>query len=280
MNVTPEVKQRVVAKLKEGIAIANAHYGINIQFPTVVYDKRGGTAGVASYRTWTIDLNAQLLMENIDAFIARTVPHELAHLICHIVYPQCYETEIIRVRGRLKRSKRDVHGSYWQEIMRVLGVADSTRCHSYDVSTSKVVKSTSRQIKFKCTGCSAPMLLTPLKAARLAADPRALWHRGCRGALLVRDDGVQEKAPVKVVDQFSVIPPAPKAIVPRRPALMNDSAAPTVGGSKLDMCKALYQKFQGTTYTRSDIINAFVGVAGCTGAGAATYYATCKKLFG
>lgn len=273
MHVTAEVKARVVAKLQEGIAIAEKHYGIKIAMPLIKYAKRGTTAGTANYRTWTVDFNAVLLMQNVEDFIARTVPHELAHLINDHVYPESHEsagTTVVRRGGRLirKRLPRDVHGTTWQSVMRVLGVKDITRCHSYDTSDAKVVKSSSRQIKWVCSKCKAELMLTPAKSARLDASPDSVWHRGCRGARLVRAEAVQVDL-TKYGAVASPVLPTPIITLPPKPVN---------AGSKIDACKQIYLKATGLS--RSDMIARFVSQAGCTPAGASTYYQSLKTRLG
>ena len=66
MRVTNIVKARVTATLRECVAKANARYtNHTFKLLTVEYKKRGATAGTACDRTYTIDLNSVLLMENI-----------------------------------------------------------------------------------------------------------------------------------------------------------------------------------------------------------------------
>lgn len=270
MQVTAAVKARVEKKLKDGIALAEAKYGQKFVMPTVSYDLRGVAAGYANYRAWAIRLNGTLLMENVDKFIERTVPHELAHLITDRVYPEAHASDItITRRGRMQRTKREVHGPRWQSVCLVLGMTDVTRCHQYDTTNSKVVKSNGRQIEWKCP-CGEVLKLTPKMSAQLDAAPDSRWHRGCRGRRLARV--VPTTARVDLRQYGAVMHtalPKPVATVP---------TAPAYSGTKLDQCKALYLKY--STLSRAEIIAKFVSVAGCTAAGAGTYYATCKKLYG
>ena len=247
--ITAEIRTRVTTKIQHGIDLAKRHYNIEIPMPTVVYKKRGTTAGTANYRTWTIDLNPVLLVENVDKFIERTVPHELAHLICDLVYPHAHRPG----RG----AKRDVHGSYWKDVMRTLGVPhhEITRCHSYDVSNA----STRTRIQYRCTGCNQELGLTPAKHATLQKTPDAIWHRGCRGHRLVPVGSVAAAKP-------AVVAPAPAAV----------KKAAT--GTKLDQCYAIYKRLQQAgDLTRAYAIAAFMDEVGMTKAGASTYYSACQK---
>ena len=86
------------------------------------FDLRGRCAGQARFgphAPWLIRYNPILLAGNPQAFIAETVPHEVAHLATFARY------------GRGIRP----HGPEWQGIMRLLG-AEPRRCHDYDVSAT------------------------------------------------------------------------------------------------------------------------------------------------
>lgn len=260
MRVTEAVKTRVQAKIAEGIALAEAAYNITVRPPRVVYNKRGTTAGTANYREWVINLNPVLLMENIDTFIDRTVPHELAHLVVYQVYPEAYQTELVRTRTGYKRTKRDVHGSYWQEVMRKIGANDNRRCHSYDTTNSKV-KKTVTKYEYRCTGCQQSMMVSAKRHSQLSANPRAVYHSACgRGSKL---ELVQTATPA-------------------RPAAAAKETAPKVPttGSKMDRCYGWYKHYKdaGTVDLRQMCIAVFIQEVGMTKAGASTYYSNCQKL--
>lgn len=251
MQVTQDVKARVVAKLQEGIAIANKRYNLALQMPHIDYKLTGATAGKAYLRKWSVSFNAILLMENIDAFIARTVPHELAHLITDMVYPH--------VHTRSFGTKSQPHGSHWQSVMRVLGVSDITRCHSYDVSNSKRQVSRTSYV-YACVGCNYKYTMGAKRHQRMQRDPNAYWCR-CRSAKGTKLVYMHANNPVKTVS----------------PTITVSTPKQTSGnGSKLDSCRAIYAA--NTGLTRQQMIQLFVAKAGCTPAGASTYYNTCRKI--
>jgi SprT protein len=85
---------------------------------TIVYKTIGrGIAGTAQSGKNILTFDPFFLNQNPAAYMARTVPHEVGHLICSILYP------------RAKQS----HGPEWKSIMSRLE-APTTRCHSYDVT--------------------------------------------------------------------------------------------------------------------------------------------------
>lgn len=247
MQVSAELKKKVEDKLRAGIAIAEAKYNTKIVFPSVVYTKRGSTAGTADYGKWQLNFNPVLLVENGDAFIDRTVPHELAHLIVHQVFPQAYERTF---RGQ----KRDVHGRYWQNVMHVLG-ADATRCHSFDVTNA----TNRRRYTYVCSGCGAKFSFTPAKHNTMLRRPDAYRHRSCGiGSTLTLD--------------ASSLP----AVVQQKPVRTKEPAT----GTKLEQCLYWYRHYKdaGVDGLRQMCIAVFMQEVGMTKAGASTYFQRCKEL--
>ena len=258
--ITTAIKQKVTDKLKACIAIANKRYGIDVKFPNVVYQKRGTTAGTANYRTWTIDLNPVLLVENLDDFIEDTVPHELAHLVTNMVYPHAHK----RVYGQ----KRSPHGSEWQSVMRVLG-ANPSRCHSYDTSNART--RTKASYDYKCNCCGQVIKLGPKRHAQEQRQPGWYNHGGCGRAagkltLVAKTPAatVHAKPVLPMMNLHQHVPPAPKSTAPET-------------GSKLSRCYEIYKTYP--TMARKDLIQQFVTRVGCTAAGASTYVANCKKMY-
>lgn len=259
MHVTANVKAQVVAKLKSSIAKCEAHYGRTFKMPTILYTKRGTTAGTANYRKYEVNFNPVLLMENLEDFIARTVPHEMAHLVDHALHPQNFESSFtITQSGRYKRTKRDVHGATFKAIMHVMG-ADGSRCHSYDTSNARVKQKTLHE--WVCNDCGATMTLGPKRNKKM-------MQAGVRGAYRPRGAGCQWTHTYRYV---GIERPEPVALAANAPARTEPPKSKNV--SKLDKCRELYNR----TESRQWNINQFIAGAGCTTAGAATYYAKIKK---
>ena len=155
MRVTNAVKAQVKATLVTCIAKANARYpNHTFTMPSVIYKKRGKTAGTACDEDYEIDLNSVLLMENVDAFLARTVPHEFGHLVDGIVNPGT----------RSGRGKRSIHGPTWKTIMRMLG-GPTSRCHTYDVTNSRIKRKPKPKHVYTCA-CGSPAATMKLGAKR------------------------------------------------------------------------------------------------------------------
>jgi SprT protein len=127
----------VTNRVEHYINVASKHYRTAFPMPEIIYQLQGRTAGQAISRihpqkgisgiyTWKVDFNVELLKQNMDDFLKSTVPHEVAHLIDQFNQKQVYNYR--------PRERKSVHGPSWKGVMRVFGVEDITRCHSYDTS--------------------------------------------------------------------------------------------------------------------------------------------------
>jgi len=230
--------------------------------PRIVYGKKGGrVAGTASYYTNTISLNPTMLMQNVEAFIDRTPLHELAHIIDHHINPQNHERGVyITNSGGLAREKRDVHGIDWQRVAIVCGLKDPTRCHNYDTTGLKRQTVNVRQYQYSCPcGCNKTYTVGLKIHRQLQANPDSRFHR--RGVRLIYK-GIKGE----------VVSPVVKALQDTAVVKSQD-----MQGNKIEQCWTIYKRNVGSS--RGAIIQTFVSMVGCTPAGAATYYATCKKRY-
>jgi SprT protein len=134
------MKQQLIDATEKYIEMANELFGTQIEIPTISFDLKGRTAGTANGRLNRIRYNLYIAQDNFEAFVERTVPHEVAHIVVHHVYPNA-----------------SAHGREWKGVMRTLGVRDITRCHSYDLQNVPV----RRQLRFSAwCGCENPHKIT------------------------------------------------------------------------------------------------------------------------
>lgn len=243
------LKARVEAKVASCIATIEQRYKVTFRAPRISFNVRGTCGGKARYGVWEVDFNPILLAENVDHYLSSTVPHEVAHLATELIYPHAH-------RGGFGQKRRP-HGHEWASIMRTLG-ADPDRCHTYDVSNARVKKSTSHE--YKCLCCGHKFTLGPKRHAKMKSNPNAFYHPKC---------GKVQGRLVPVV----AAAPAPARIVPT--TVYNKVPA---GETKLAKCYRLFENYPG--YSRAEMINVFVQEVDMTPAGAATYYAQCKKMKG
>ncbi len=157
-----QAQRRTRALLKQ----AAAHYRVPTPRAEICFDLRGKSAGQACYSTHgrpVIRYNSQLLAENGERFLSRTLPHEVAHIIAH------------RVFGPNIRP----HGAEWQAIMQLFG-ADSSRCHDYDTRRAGTRRLT--RYAYHC-GCREHTL-TSIRHNRILAG-QVYYCRACGKALAV-----------------------------------------------------------------------------------------------
>lgn len=274
------LQARVVAKIKECIALAEAHYGRKFKMPTISYDLRGGAAGRAIFRKWHIQMHPGYLLnaDTQENMINNTGPHEMAHLIDFAVYPETKETDIQWTHRGYRRTKRELHGPTWREVMAVIGVPyqDITRCHDYGRLEDARRKAGTETVV--CIECDREYTLGAKRVARLRAAPKSMWCK-CKGFLKFKSDD----QPVAVKPARSVVPTYTANPLVDMMNLINGTnatemkPAPVAGASKIDKCWELYKR--NVHLSRGAIIQTFISSAGCTTAGAGTYYATCKKRY-
>lgn len=160
-DMTESIHDLVVAAVKLYINKANVTYNREFKIPEIHYNVTGTSAGKAWSGKWVVGFNPILLKENLKAFMNRTVPHEIAHLITDAVY---------NIRG---------HGPAWRGVMFGFGHRNPTRCHNYNTSNcaARVIK----RYKYKCD-CGRPHNLTAIKHNRIN-NGRSYICRSCRSQL-------------------------------------------------------------------------------------------------
>ena len=255
--ITAAIKAKVEAKVNACVATVEKHYGITFKKPTVSFNVRGTTGGYAKYASWEVDFNPVLLLENLDTYLIDVIPHEVAHLAAKLIYPQT----LVRSFGK----KRSPHGSEWASIMTVLG-ADPKRTHKMNTANAKV--RTMAKYEYKCSGCGQSYQLSAKRHNKLNAGA-FMWHTPCG----------QERGQIVAVASTSVVKPVVAVPTVSNPATRVKIPTHTKAGvTKLSRCYRLFENYPG--YSRAEMVNVFVQECGCTVAGASTYYATCKKMYG
>ena len=110
----------VEAQITKYLDVAEKHYNRKFNRPIVSYDLKGHTGGWAKGGR-EIRLNYDVLHDDryYQDMIHQTVPHELAHIIVHQIWPDA-----------------GAHGAHWQMIMAIFG-KPATRCHQYETKAVK-----------------------------------------------------------------------------------------------------------------------------------------------
>jgi len=143
---------------------AATHFRIPTPEVEIRFDLRGQAAGqvrFAAPRCPLIRYNALLLRENGIRFLARTVPHEVAHVIARGVFGP-------HIRP---------HGAQWRAVMDLFG-ADNRRCHDYDTRRASARRLTRYPYHCACREHA----LTSIRHHRILAGQR-YYCRHCGEAL-------------------------------------------------------------------------------------------------
>lgn len=158
----------IKAEVTTAIEMARAFYPTkDIPMPFVKLSNRMTRAsGKCSFRysteTFTLTFSAPIIQQNnLDQFLARTVYHEVAHLVTQAVY------------GEMG------HGSSFAFVMRkVLGRSNvqSTRCHSFK-TTARNVRNARKE--YKCSRCGDTITLGAIQHKRLVSGHSSYSHPRC-----------------------------------------------------------------------------------------------------
>ena len=154
--ITQETMNRINAVVQSCIKKILGQ-SFELQVPVTFRTDMKRTAGLAYSRSKKIELNQQLFLANTDEFFSRTIPHEAAHIITYILYPNA----------------KQGHGPEWRNVMNRLNVEDIKRCHSYDVS-ALVKPRFSERFTYVCA-CDRKLSLTKIMHNKIQKGS----HRRC-----------------------------------------------------------------------------------------------------
>lgn len=111
-----ELQRECLARVNDYVDQANERWPrLCLQYPKVMFNLTGSTAGLANPGTNLLELHNRYLLENPDDYIKNTAGHEVAHLVAR----------------RLSRRRVDPHGDEWIQVMWTFKLA-AIRCHRYD----------------------------------------------------------------------------------------------------------------------------------------------------
>lgn len=112
----------IIAKVRQCEALARMCYPAYNKPPLrVSFFPKGRTAGWAKYSAHEVQFNLSQMVQN-DAIERLTVPHEVAHIVCHALFPNAKS-----------------HGEEWKGICIMLG-GDGKRCYNAAERGVTVVK--------------------------------------------------------------------------------------------------------------------------------------------
>lgn len=113
VNIADRIKIQQIVQRCVSTLFDDAPIKIKVEFRTGM----GKYAGLVYSGEQRVILNEGLFLRNKAYFFSDIVPHEVAHILQEILYPE----------------ERAHHGTGWKEIMKLLGVAPNPY-HNLDVS--------------------------------------------------------------------------------------------------------------------------------------------------
>lgn len=283
MQVPVHVQARIEADVKKYVKMAEVHFGRSYPRIHIRYDVRGTTAGYAEGSN-VVRFNPVLLMENLEDYITRTVPHEVAHCIDDAngdnKRPKQSTNDFLRMVNsgkRIRRAKRSVHGPTWKHIMHVFRIDDDSRCHQYDVTNSRV--KTKAKFEYKCGTCTKSILVSSVIHNRLQRG-REYWCKKCgRGSKLnyVQSLGMrtfQDAEKVRDARQQGWNQAMQKLGATTFPTKTATPIPQPEIVSQMDRARECYNTYRGVS--RKEMIDIFVQRLGMKATTASTYYNSLK----
>ena len=256
MSVTAALHARVETKVAQVIQSLELHYNRKFATPVIDYKLRGVVAGKALCGKNVVRFQPVLLTANEAEYMKETIAHEVCHLIDYEMNP----ANFTRRYGR----KRQLHGITWQRLMLITGHTPETT-HNMDVEAVRV-----RQVvrhEWVCT-CGAIMKLGPKQHPQQLNNHDTYRPRG---------KGCRRRSAAHVYTYVGVVGATPAPPAPKVPAKRKAPASRNRPGSKKARAEAIYRS---SRQDRPALIARFMSELSMTAAGAATYYANCKKKFG
>jgi SprT protein len=158
------VKTVVEQTVKHYIEMAERQHGRSFNMPTIEYFPKGRKGGHANPWTWMVGFNAGLLEDNLQRYMVRTIPHEVAHLI------------VFAIHGEIKKGSKCVwHGEEFKAQMRAFG-CEETRCHTMDTSKVRQAKRKTKKHVYVCE-CGHTMNLSSVRHNKMLRGRAKYFHK-------------------------------------------------------------------------------------------------------
>jgi len=134
LPIDSEAMHRVTEATRHYIGLAAQAYGRRLEPIPVLFDLKGRNAGMYRVRgkLRCIRYNPWLFAKYFDDNLANTVPHEVAHYVCDMIFGL----------GRIRP-----HGPEWRAVMQLFGVEARRTC-SYDLAG--IPQRRQRRFRYRC----------------------------------------------------------------------------------------------------------------------------------
>lgn len=159
------VKKVVEEAVVHYLDMAEKQHGRKFEMPEIGYFHKGRKAGDANPWEWRVRFNTGLLEDNLQRYLVRTIPHEVAHLV------------VFAVHGVERKGGKNVwHGEKFKAQMRAFG-CEETRCHTMDTSKVAMPKRKTKKHIYVCE-CGHTLNLSSVRHNKMVRG-RANYHHKC-----------------------------------------------------------------------------------------------------
>lgn len=172
-TVPQSTKNRIKEEVQRCTEIASRVFGVFLE-PSIVYeieDVQQTIAGMAIYASNTVYYNPWFATTQTEAFLARTVPHEVAHLVVRVM--QLNDKASWRI---------DPHGPLFRKVMKAFGVNKENQSEKHDYDCLVLPNYKDRKL-VACVCCKHKHGLVPHQARLLEQDAKRYGCVKCGGDL-------------------------------------------------------------------------------------------------
>ncbi len=167
------VKRVVEETVAHYIHMAERQHDRKFTMPKITYFHTGRTGGQATPARWEVSFNTGLLQDNLQHYMTRTIPHEVAHLIGYAL--NGFE--------RTANGRYIIHGAKFKEQMRAFG-CETTRGHNMDTSKVERKKRTTTKHPVKCA-CGWTGTIGTVRKNKMANGTKYRHKNGCPPITLI-----------------------------------------------------------------------------------------------
>ena len=163
----PQLSELIENKVLDTYLLAQKQFLRDFELPRLTFDASGKRVGAWAFsKRNLIQFNAHFFQfkNNWDDIVNQTTPHEIAHLICDLLFP----------------SAKQAHGPEWRYVASKLGI-EPRRCHNME--GVKEYKPQPRPYIYWCLGCKKEFKLTGIKHSRILNGTN-YFCGACRGKIV------------------------------------------------------------------------------------------------
>ena len=153
--------ENITQQVEHYFLLAEQHFKQVFVRPALSLKLAGKTAGMAHITDNRLRFNEAIYRQQPAAFLAETIPHEVAHLVAYA-----------RFGLRIKP-----HGKEWQYVMQQVFAVPAKRTHEFVIPSE--TKRRTRRYEYQCQ-CDAASRLHYLSAQRQALIARKKYRYRCQ----------------------------------------------------------------------------------------------------